>query len=178
MPDAKLSLLSFTNLVEAHVLDAIRREHHVALDNVRGALDYVTRTLKTKHPLANIKFETDGVHLLFSRYGQLISASQDGQLAMREMLEAHLRRIEHDASGLAVRLYLFTRKRQLDEPKIIVMDPYVSFGRPIISGTGITTNIIAERYKAGESIEELAKDYGCERNYVEEAVRCELYIAA
>jgi len=39
-------------------------------------------------------------------------------------------------------------------------------------------SIVAERYKAGESIDELAQDYGCERNYVEEAVRCELAIAA
>jgi uncharacterized protein (DUF433 family) len=79
---------------------------------------------------------------------------------------------------LAVRLYPFTRKREPDEPKIIVIDPYVSFGRPTITGTGIATSIVAERYKAGESIDELSQDYGCERGYVEEAVRCELAVAA
>ena len=94
------------------------------------------------------------------------------------MLAAHLRRVERDASGLAVRLYPFTRKRQPDEPRIIVIDPSVSFGRPTIAGTGIATTIVAERYKAGESIDELAKDYGCERSHVEEAVRCELASAA
>jgi len=54
----------------------------------------------------------------------------------------------------------------------------LSFGRPIIAGTNIATSIIAERYKAGESMEELAKDYGCRREQVEEAVRCELALAA
>src|SRR6266700_5345065 len=97
---------------------------------------------------------------------------------MREMLAAHLRRVEHDATGLAARLYPFTRKRQPDEPKIIVIDPWVSFGRPTIAGSGITTGIIAERYKAGESIDDLAQDYGCQREKVEEAVRCELDLAA
>jgi uncharacterized protein (DUF433 family) len=97
---------------------------------------------------------------------------------MKEMLAAHLRRVEHDASGLAVRLYPFTRKREMDEPKVIVIDPWVSFGRPTITGTGIPTAIVAERYKAGESVAELAHDYGCQRGYVEEAVRCELAIAA
>jgi uncharacterized protein (DUF433 family) len=178
LPNAKLLSLSFVNLVEAHILDAIRREHNIALPKVRIALDYVKRHLGSQHPLANLKFETDGVDLLLTRYEQLISVSQAGQLAMKQMLAAHLRRVEHDAAGLAVRLYPFTRKRQPDEPKIIVIDPFISFGRPTIIGTGIATSIVAERYKAGESIDELANDYGCERGYVEEAVRCELAIAA
>src|SRR6266700_23099 len=97
---------------------------------------------------------------------------------MKEMLAAHLRRVEHDPTGLTARLYPFTRKRQPDEPKIIVIDPRVSFGRPTITGTGITTSIIAERYKAGESVDELSQDYGCEREHIEEAVRCELDLAA
>jgi len=178
LPDPKLLSLSFVNLVEVHILDAIRREHNIALPKVRTALDYVQRHLDSEHPLADLKFETDGVNLFLARYGQLISVSQAGQLAMKEMLAAHLRRVEHDASGLAVQLYPFIRKRQPDEPRIIVMDPYVSFGRPTITGTGIATCIVAERYKAGESIDELAGDYGCERDYVEEAVRCELTLAA
>ena len=178
LPTPGLLSLSFINLVEAHILDAIRREHNIALPKVRMALDYVKRHLESKHPLADLKFETDGVELLLTRFGQLISASEAGQLAMKDMLAAHLRRVERDASGLAVRLYPFTRKRLPEEPKIIVIDPSVSFGRPTIAGTGIATNIVAERYKAGESIDELAADYGCERSHVEEAVRCELASAA
>jgi len=178
LPDPDLLSLSFVNLIEAHVLDAIRREHNIALPRVRTALDYVTRELGAKHPLADHKFETDGVDLLLSHVGKLISVSEAGQLAMRTMLVSHLRRIEYDAANLAVRLYPFTRKRETEEPKYIVMDPYISFGRPTITGTGIVTSIVAERYKAGESMDELAKDYRCERGHVEEAIRCELEIAA
>ena len=54
------------------------------------------------------------------------------------------------------------------------MDPYLSFGRPVIEGMGIATAIIAERYKAGESIEELARDYECPLLAIQEAIRCEL----
>ena len=178
LPDAKLPSLSFVNLVEAHVLDAIRREYNVPLPKVRIALDYVKRHFGSQHPLADHEFQTDGAALLLSRFEKLIVVSEAGQLAMKEMLAAHLRRVEHDATGFAARLYPFTRKRVADEPKIIVIDPWISFGRPTITGTGIATSIVAERYKAGESIAELAQDYGCERNYVEEAVRCELAIAA
>ena len=93
-----------------------------------------------------------GVDLFLSRFEKLIAVSQAGQLAMKEMLAAHLRRVEHDEGGLALRLYPFTRKRDDDEPKIIVIDPYVSFGRPAIARRGIATIVVAERYKAGESI--------------------------
>ena len=178
LPDPKLPSLSFLNLVEAHVLDAIRREHNIPLDKVRTALNYVKQHLGVPHPLAEQKFESDGVSLIVSRFGQLIAVSEAGQLAMKVMLAAHLRRIEHDTAGMAIQLYPFTRKRQPDEPKIIVIDPSVSFGRPTIIGTGVTTAIVAERYKAGESPDELADDYGCERRYIEEAVRCELALAA
>jgi uncharacterized protein (DUF433 family) len=178
LPDAGLPALSFVNLVEAHVLDAIRREHDIRLLKVRAALDYVSKQFGSRHPLADHKFQTDGMDLFLSKFEKLIAVSEAGQLAMKEMLAAHLRRVEHDKTGLAVRLYPFTRKREPDEPKVIVIDPWVSFGRPTISGTGIATAIIAERYKAGESVDELAADYRCERGQVEEAVRCELELAA
>jgi len=178
LPQPGLRSLSFFNLVEAHVLDAIRREHNIPMYKVRQALDYIQKHFPSKHPLAQQRFETDGVDLFVSQFGSLISASQSGQLAIRELLVGHLQRVEHDSSGLAIRLYPFTRKRTLDEPRNIVIDPHVSFGRPVVAGTGIATNIIAERYKAGESIDELADDYGCERPQIEEAVRCELALAA
>ena len=53
------------------------------------------------------------------------------------------------------------------------MDPRVQFGRPCIAGTGIPTSIIAERYRAGDSISELAHDYGQEALTIEEALRYE-----
>ena len=105
LPDAKLPTLSFVNLVEAHVLDAIRREHNIPLPDVRIALDYVRKQFGSPHPLADQKFQTDGIAVFVSRFGKLIAVSEAGQLAMREMLAAHLRRVEHDATGLASRLY-------------------------------------------------------------------------
>ena len=89
---------------------------------------------------------------------------------MRSILEAHLQRIERDPQGLAVRLYPFTRKRHLD-------GPHISFGRPALTSSGIATGVIAERYKAGESIDELADDYGRQPLEIEEAIRCELQAA-
>jgi uncharacterized protein (DUF433 family) len=170
--------LSFVNLVEAHVLDAIRRNYQVPLSKIREALRYLRKHFSSKHPLAEQKFQTDGIDLFIEKFGQLINVTQSGQIALRELLKAHLHRVEHDASGTAVRLYPFTRKRDLHEPRVVVIDPHISYGRPVLVGTGIPTAVVAERYKAGESIDELAEDYGRSRQEIEEAVRCELWLEA
>ena len=159
-------------------MDAIRREHRIPLDKVRVAIDYLRTQFSSQHPLADHRFETDGLDLFIQEYGRLINITRSGQMAMRQLLQAHLRRIERNASGVAIRLYPFTRKRQPDEPKAVMIDPSVSFGRPVLVGTGVPTGIIAERYKAGESVEQLAEDYGRPHLDIEEAIRCELQVEA
>lgn len=182
LPDDSQNLLSFINLVEIHVLDAIRRDHCISLHKIRIAIDFIKEELKSDRPLAYHKLETDGLDLFVEEYGQLINVSQSGQLALRELLQAHLRRIDRDSAGYALRLYPFTRKhlgqQLIEEPKTIVIDPRISFGRPVLAGTGIPTAIIAERYKAGEAIGALADDYGRPPLEIEEAIRCELYTRA
>ncbi|CAN5421275.1 hypothetical protein BH20VER3_BH20VER3_05510 [soil metagenome] len=169
--------LSFINLVEAHVLAAIRRKHRVDMPAVRRSVDFLKNKLGSAHPLADHRFETDGIDLFISHYGQFIAVSQGGQIAVRELLEAHLRRVERDDHGVPIRLYPFTRMGLPDEPRNIVIDPFISFGRAVINGTGVSTELVAERFKAGESADELAEDYGCDRAKIEEAIRCELSLA-
>lgn len=171
--------LSFVNMVEAHVLSAIRYHHGVSLPAVRRAVEYLTREFGSKHPLAEEQFQTDGVSLFVERLG-LLNVSAPGQFAMPEILRALLRRIDRDDHGLAIRLYPFSRRPlptvpALEEsPRVVVIDPRVAFGRPMLSGTGVTTLSIAERFDAGESIEALAVDYGRPHEEIEEAIRCEL----
>ncbi|MEC4890474.1 MAG: hypothetical protein RI101_10480 [Nitrospira sp.] len=46
------------------------------------------------------------------------------------------------------------------------------------STTGIPTDVIAKRYKAGESVDDLAVDHGRRRLEIEAAIRCELSVEA
>jgi uncharacterized protein (DUF433 family) len=166
------------NLVEIHVLDAIRREHKISLPKVRAALDFLRAKFPSKHPLADQEFATNGVDLFVEKYGKLINITESGQLAMREFLAAYLRRIERDSHGVPVKLYPFTRTRQGDEPKVVVIDPEIAFGQPVLASTGIPTAVIADRLKAGESVEELAADYRRSPEEIIDAIRCELPSAA
>ena len=170
-------LLSFTNLVEVHILRAIRQHHKIQLNKVREALDFINEHLKVPYPLAQENFRTNGVDLFIKRYGELINASSGGKEELKEALNAHLERIEPDGSGLAIKLYPFTRSNEADNPRLVVIDPRIAFGRLTIAGTGIVTDILKERYKAGDSIEDLAEDYDCDRLSIEEAIRCELSAA-
>ena len=173
------TLLSFLNLVELHVLAAIRRKHVVTMSKVRKAIDYLVKNaLNVPHPLISHKLETDGLDLFIDKYEQLINISQGGQTAMREIISAALSRIDRDSEGIPTKFYPFTRTAINDAPAMVVIDPKLSAGRPVIAGTGLATQLIAERYKAGESVSQLAQDYERGNAEIEEAIRCELQAAA
>ncbi|MDP1570378.1 MAG: DUF433 domain-containing protein [Vicinamibacterales bacterium] len=167
--------LSFVNLVELHVLRAITREHAVRMPKVREAINTLERKFKTPHPLVDEEMQTDGRNLFVTRLGKLFNLNRDGQMAMREILEAHLKRIERDEAGLAVRLYPFTRDTTKAEsvPRLVAIDPRVAFGRPTIVGTRIPTAEVADRFAAGDSVELLVGEYGATAAALEEAIRYE-----
>ena len=96
---------------------------------------------------------------------------------MKQVLEAYLTRVEHDPSGKAAKLYPFIRLLGTEQPRNVVIDPYVSFGKPVISGTGLPTRIVAERFKAGDSIPQIATNYGRPEEEIDDAIRYELRIA-
>ena len=176
------TLLSFLNLTELHVLAAIRRRHEVKMPSIRRAIQYLAANAQhatdRRHPLISRALETDGLDLFIQQYGQLINISRAGQTAMREIISAALRRIDRDPAGVPIKLYPFTRSAMDDSPAMIVIDPMLSAGRPVIAGTGLATQLIAERYKAGEAISDLAHDYERGHEEIEEAIRCELQAAA
>jgi len=181
-PQKSPTLLSFFNLVELHILAAIRREHKVKMASIRKALQYLGRKAQDpqakRYPLISHELETDGLDLFIERYGQLINISQEGQMTMREVIDAALQRIERDANGIPIKLYPFTQSSTDGAPSLVSIDPRISAGRPVITGTGLSTQIIAERYKAGESVNDLAQDYERDDAEIEEAIRCELQAVA
>jgi uncharacterized protein (DUF433 family) len=170
-------LLSFQNLVEAHVLGAIRRQHGVSLQRVRKALRFVERRLRLSHPLITAKFQTDGVDLFVEELGKLINASSDGQTEIADALRLSLARVEHDRDGLAARLFPFVRG-QAREPKVIVVDPRLSFGKPVVAATGVPVSVIVGRYRAGEDVSAIAEDYGISVDQTHDAIRTAIPAAA
>lgn len=147
------------------------------MPKVRKAMDFVRGRLRESRPLISTQFETNGIDLFVEYCGQLLNVTRAAQAEMRDVLQESLRRIDRDPKGLPIRLYPFTRNQLADAPRLVVIDPSRSFGRPVIAGSGLVTAEIAARVKAGESLKDLAEDYRQPTNVLAEAVRCELQAA-
>lgn len=178
--DTRARLLSFANLCELHVLSAIRRQHKISLSKVRDSVDYVRSQLGADRPLIDRQFRTNGVDLFVEHASHLLNVSQQGQESLRGEFALALARIEWDRNGAPVRLFPFSRSTAsgAKQPKSIVIDPRLSFGRPVLSGVGVPTEVIVYRFKAGDSMGEMAKDYGVDEKEIEEALRFEQRLAA
>jgi uncharacterized protein (DUF433 family) len=170
-------MLSFTNLIEAHVLHAIRRVHKIKMSKVREAMRAIREEFESLHPLAEVDLYTEGKHILI-KYGTYMNMSAGKQNEMEAAISIYVKRIERDEGKIA-RFYPFSGEPRIkgpgieEQPQFVSVDPFVSFGRPVIAGTNIRTEIIAERWWAGDSMDELAADYGLGRNVIEAAVRYE-----
>ena len=170
--------LSFDNLVELFVLAAIRRRHGVALRQVRKALDYLKKKFPSKHPLADNQFETDGIDLFVEKFGEYLAINKEGQLVIRELIAERLRSVLRDENGNPLKLVLISRASAHGPQGVVVIDPRLGFGRPVIDGTGIRTEIIIDRFRAGEKLESIANDYDRPAADIEEIVRAEMPLAA
>ncbi len=114
---------------------------------------------------------TSGRQLLVKRYGVHIEASSSqGQVAMGQVIESHLKRVKREAH-IPIRIYPFLTRKHSDDPKAVMIDPRIAFGRPCLVDTGIPTAALVERWRAGESIDSIARDFDRPGNQIEEAIR-------
>ena len=175
LPISEPPALSYLNLLECHILNALRTTYSLQINSVRRALNTLARIHSgaiSKHPLLEMKFSTDGVDLFLNTTAALVNLSQGGQTAIREILEVYLQRIEWPKTGVP-KFYPFVVKHEANEPKIISIVATIAFGRSVIDGTGIATAVIASRFNARESVPALAEEYGRSPEEIEEAIRWE-----
>ncbi len=171
------SRLSFMNLLECHMLSSMRAIYEVKIPRVRKALVNLAKFVEHKHPLVEQAFQTDRRDLFIEHLGSVVNLSKDQQILIPGVMEFYLERIERDPKGL-FKLYPFVMERTQDEPRLILINPAVGFGKPVIAGTGISTAVVASRFNARESIEDLASEYRVEPQQIEEAIRWEQKTAA
>src|SRR5579875_1130389 len=133
----KPGILSFNNLAEAHILRAMRKVHDLTHQAIRKALRELAQLRQTAHPLLDESFDTDGVSLFIRDQEQVINLSQKRQTEIREFVSLYLHRIERDSSGNVAHFYPFVVAENATEPRHISISPTISFGRPVLAGTGI-----------------------------------------
>ena len=173
-------LLSFKNLVECFVLESLRKSHGVSLQGVRKAIEQLRIARQSKFPLADYDLHTERGKLIYlDESGQQLTCltGSSGQMVFRDILMPFLKRVERNERGIAKRLFPFTRKEHLksptDAPRVVMIDPNVAFGMPVLANSRISTAFLLSRKKGGASFEQLAADYGRPQTEIEEALRLE-----
>lgn len=141
---------------------------------------YLRTRLGSGRPLIDRQFRTNGIDLFVEHARTLLNVSQQGQEAMRGEFELALARIELDRKGMPVRLFPFSRNpsSEQQQPRTVVIDPRLAFGRPVLSTVAVPTAIIVDRFRAGDSLADMAQDYGVAAADIEEALRFEQRLAA
>lgn len=161
--------LTFNNLIEAYVLHTLRRVREVPLTAVRRVIDNMRAELNLPRPLLTNQFLTDGYHIYVRQFGALVDMTAGGgQRAMKELIEDSLQRIDCDADGLAERLFPYLK--DAGEPRSVVLDPDLSFGRLTMAGTGVAVDIVADLISSGETPARVAKEFGVKQSIVQQAV--------
>ena len=167
-------ILSFKNLVECYVLDILRRVEGISMPKVRfsvetlRALQDARHILHSDHPLADhdLKVDTKLKTLyIYDLQGSIVNLTTGGQIEVPQWVEPFLRRVVRDKDGVARSFHPLLRRsdapeNMVNDPEYVLVDPRISFGKPVVAGTGISTEVIAGRLRAGDPEEELVSEYG------------------
>lgn len=158
---------AFIDLMEIVVIGGLRRKGF-SLPTIRKINEFCQTYLHTTRPLVTETFKVDGEDaFILAGSMQLVNVSaKAGMLAWREVLDPFLESVDFE-NELARRWW--PRGRQ--EP--VVLDPDYGFGMPVVSGTSVRTEIIAERALAGDNAEEIAYDFSLGRRQIDAALRYE-----
>ena len=142
------------DLVEVVVIGRLKEEGF-RLRRIRQINEYCQQVLSASRPLVTERFRTDGRDVfVMASNGYLLDVLHGaGMQAWDEVLDPFLDTLDYE-DELARSWW----PRGKEEP--VVVDPDYGFGLPVISGSGVRTEIIAERRRAGDTDEKIADDFG------------------
>jgi uncharacterized protein (DUF433 family) len=176
-------VIPFVGLAEGLVLAAMRHSG-VPLQRIRPALSRLETELGLRHALASRRLYTDGAEVLFdyAEHGDDPAATRalrelvvvrNDQRVFNEIVASYLRRVEFGADGYArlIRLPAY-------EVAKLVVDPERGFGQPMFARGGARLEDALSLFRAGESLDVVADEYGMPMDELEDAVRIATRVAA
>jgi uncharacterized protein (DUF433 family) len=175
--------LSFFNLIEMQVIAELRREHKVSMSRVRAALQFLADHVPVRHPLVEKELSvTPNQRVYIVHDGRYIDISSGGQWPLDAVVRSLLRRVTRGRKGIVSFFPRVAVPKQVpidaSEYAPIVVDPEICFGRPVIAGTGIPTDVIADRRRGGDSVKTIAEDYDLAEDKIAAALTFERVLEA
>lgn len=172
----------FVGLAEGLVLAALRHSG-VPLQRIRPALTRLASEFGVAHALASRRLYTDGAEVLFdyadesdpdaAKALRSLVVVRNGQHVFNEVVDGYLRRVEFGADGYPTIIELpgYSVAR-------VVVDPARGFGQPIFRRGGARLEDVLALFRAGESLEAVAEEYGVPPVELEDVLRVALAPAA
>lgn len=165
--------VSFFDLSTIKAIDSLR-EIGLSTRKIREAIRYCQDELQMNYPFATQKFKFDK-HSIYVSAGEgylwEVLGGQQGAWAWDAILDPFLDSLDYQ-NDLAWRWWPLGR----DEP--IFVDPEYGFGSPVIFGSGLRTELVAERRDAGDPPNIIAYDFSLTPKQIESALRMEDLLAA
>lgn len=166
----RAATVPFVGFAEAFVLSALRSAG-VPMQRIRPAVARLSAEFGIEHALASQRVYTDGAELIFD-YAQesdddaLLTVVRTGQEHLTEVIRGYLQRITYGGDGWAAAL----RLPAYAEADVIV-DPARAFGQPLVVHGDARVEDLVDRFRAGDSIEEIGADFGVPLREVEDVIR-------
>lgn len=169
--------IPFVGLVEAMVATAFRRAG-VSMQHIRKALTVLQREVGLTHALASRRLYTDGASTLYDyakrrRDADFLTVVLTGQGVFADVIREHLELITYARDGFADRMVLPITSRP-----IVEVDPRRAFGQPLFIRGGARMEDVVDRFRAGEPLADVAKDFDLRLEDVEAVIRASLAPAA
>ena len=160
------------------MLSALRRAR-VPLQRIRPAIDRLEAEIGLEHVLASRRLYTDGVEVLYDytvgdNGGQpdlVVVRTQQKQFS--KLVKDYLKRITYAGDGWASAITLPVYQRTE-----VFVDPAIGFGQPLVRHGGARVEDLIDRFQAGDTVLELAEDFGVPPEEVEDVIRVATRVAA
>jgi uncharacterized protein (DUF433 family) len=171
LADLDEKVIGFRDLMELRIVKALRN-HDVPLQVIRAVIEGAKAMFGTEYPFTAHRFLTDGKSI-FSEALQEHGDAEMTDLAKRQLVFEHIVRpalytgIEFAGDGRAMRWFPLKRS------KVIVLDPEIAFGKPVLTDYGVRTEIVAETFKAEKNKQTVASLFDIPVAAVEAAIRYE-----
>ena len=131
---------------------------------------------EVSHPFCTRQFVTDGRQVFRTVHNEtgdasLLEIASDQQVFF-DITEPFLKQLDFRGDAMLERWW------PLGQDHRVVLDPRKNFGQPTLSEEGVATQVLAESFRANGSIEEVARWYEIQPQFVQEAVDYEQSLAA
>ncbi len=166
--------VSFADLVEVAAIRGLL-DLGLSIHGIRAIVENCRDLFQSERPLLSHRFRTDGRDAfaqLDGTGGELVSVLRGkGDTAWDEVLGPFLDTADYEDEWVH-RWWPGGRERS------VVVDSRYGYGLPVVAGTGVRTEIIRERVEAGDSPEQIGRDFGVSRRAIEHALEFERSLSA